>query len=47
MNLTSDESEAGAEFNQKTLEMLKQPRFKFALVKGFFQREEIKNIGVF
>jgi len=47
VNLTTDEGKADAEFHEKMLKVAEQAGFKFALMEGFFQREEIEKIGVF
>jgi hypothetical protein len=47
VDLTADERKAGAQFHEKILKVAKQAGFEFALVEGFFQSEEIEEIGVF
>ncbi len=44
--LAAHEGKAASEFDQKFLDMSEQPGFEFALVEGFFQGEEIEEIGV-
>ncbi|MPN57039.1 hypothetical protein SDC9_204733 [bioreactor metagenome] len=44
--LAADEGKATPKFEQEFLNVGKQAGFQFALVKGFFQGEEVENVGV-
>ena len=45
--LPTNESEALTEFDEELFQMVNETGFKFAFVKGFFQRQEVEDVGVF
>ncbi len=45
--LAANEGEATPKFEQEFLDVLEQAGLQFALVEGFFQSEEIKEVGIF
>jgi len=47
MNLPADESEAGAEFQQETLDMIREGLLDFPLATRNGRAEKVEQIGVF
>ena len=45
--LPSDEGKTLTEFDEKLFQVANKAGFEFSFVKGFFQSQEVENVGVF